>query len=107
MITVPIEALPNQLFSITLDEVMYDITIKEADGLMAITIVRDNITIVEGERILPGALLMPYGYQYQNMGNFLFITADDEYPYYDQFGITQFLMYASNAELEAIIALGA
>lgn len=99
---IPLEAIPNQSFSVRLDDALYDITIKEARGIMAVTIVRDNVELVSGLRATAGTPLLPY--RYQESGNFIITTENDEIPYYTQFGVTQNLIYASQEELEVLRA---
>lgn len=95
---ISLSAVANQKLSVTLDNRLYDITIKEANGVMAVTIVRDGITIQDGTRAIANSPLIPY--RYLEKGNFIILTANGDYPYYTQFGITQFLYYASQTELE-------
>lgn len=97
---IPIEAIPNQSFTITLDGHFYNITIKESAGVMSCSIIRDNIAIQDNARISAGYLLIPY--KYQENGNFFILTENDDYPYYDQFGITQYLIYITQAELDVL-----
>lgn len=102
MIDVNIQALPNQSLSVQLDGLRYDITIKEAIGVMAATVVRDGVTLVDNVRLVAGTPVLPY--RYQESGNFALTTADEELPYYPSFGVTQFLVYLSAEELAALRA---
>jgi len=102
MILVPIAAVPNQTFSISLNNMRYDIAIYVARNIMAIDIERDNETLVLGLRLVPNSLVIPY--KYLEEGNFIILTDDEEYPYYTQFGISQQLLYASSAELLSLRA---
>lgn len=102
MIEIPISAIPNQSFSIRLDNSQYDIRIHTCNNIMAFDIVRDGVEIVTGARAVAGYPIIPY--DYLENGNFVIITANDEYPNYVQFGITQFLIYASQAEIGALRA---
>ncbi len=102
MKSIQLSNIPNQNFNIQLDDNRYDITFKQANNVMAVTIIRNNETIVSGSRCLPISLLIPYRHLENGMGNFIFTTLNDDYPFYDQFGSTQFLYYISNAELEAL-----
>jgi hypothetical protein len=97
---IALDPIPNQSLSVQLDNRLYDITIKETHGVMAATIVRDGVTVVSGMRIAPGEPILPY--RYQESGNFIILTANDDYPYYTQFGITQNFLYLSPAELEVL-----
>lgn len=99
MIDVSLAAVPNQDLSIQVDDVRFDLTVKEANGCMVISIVRNGETILQGARVVAGSPVIPA--RYQESGNFVFETIDDALPYYDQFGTTQFLVYLTAAELEA------
>ncbi len=100
MIEIELLAKPNQKLSIFLDDILYDITLKEAAGIIAATIERDGVAVLSGSRVVPGYPIVPY--QYLESGNFVFLTDEGDYPNYEQFGITQFLVYASAAELAVI-----
>lgn len=98
MIAVDLQPFANQSFSIQLDESRYDLTFKEAAGVMCATVVRDDVTLVEGVRLVAGEPVLPYAHM--QLGNFVLYTQDDELPYYDKFGSTQFLVYVSAQEIE-------
>lgn len=112
MILVPIQALPNQTLSInTSDGNYYDISLYTTNranlnlagtGVMGCTINRNNVLIIAGQRLVPGYPVIPY--EYLADGNFVLTTLNDEYPDYTQFGITQFLIYATQAEIGALSA---
>lgn len=99
MIDVALAAVPNQSLSIQLDGRRYAIHLREANGSMAATIARDGEPLVSAARIVAGTPLLPY--PYQEAGNFLLTTEAEALPYYDQFGISQFLVYLSPDELAA------
>lgn len=100
MIDVNIQALPNQSLSIQADGARYDITLKEANGVMSATIVRDGVTLVENVRLVAGSPVLPY--LYLERGNFVLTTMDDDLPYYSLFGVTQFLVYLTADEVAAM-----
>lgn len=102
MLEIPITNLPNQSFSIQLDNQFYDISIYLTNNVMSLDLIRANEIIVTGARMVAGTPLI--NYFYLENGNFVLLTANEEYPDYTQFGITQFLVFASEAELEAIRA---
>jgi hypothetical protein len=102
MLEINLQAIPNQTFSITLDSNNYDIEINAATGCVGMSIVRNNIEVVTGMRVVAGFPVIPY--QYLEDGNFVFTTANDDLPDWEQFGITQTLVYVSAAELAAIRA---
>ncbi len=98
MISIPLAAIPNQSLSIQLDTRRYEITLKAAENIMAITIKRNEILLVQGKRCTPHVLLLP-SYQEDNAGNFVFETKDGDYPDYRKFDSTQSLLYVTAAEL--------
>ncbi len=99
MIDVGIATLPNQALSIQLDERFYEIELREANGVMSASIVRDGVTLVSNIRVTAGTPLLPY--RYQEAGNFIMTTDGEAIPYWDQFNVTQFLVYLSADELAA------
>lgn len=102
MIEITLSAVPNQSFSIRLDDHLYDIRLRAAKNIMAVDIVRDGVLIETGTRAEAGFPLIPY--RYQESGNFIISTENDEYPDYTKFGISQTLIYVSEAELGVIRA---
>jgi hypothetical protein len=100
MIEIPLQAIPNQSFNITIENVFYDMSIKETKGVMSCSITRNNVMIQSNARIVPGTFLIPY--KYQENGNFYILTANDEYPYYEKFGLSQTLVYFPQDLVEQI-----
>jgi hypothetical protein len=100
MIEINLSSIPNQSLTVQLGGFIWDITLKETKGVMSATISRDNELLIQNVRCCPGTPLLPY--RYQESGNFMFVTNDDEYPYYTQFNNTQSLIFASQDELEVI-----
>jgi hypothetical protein len=98
MILIPVEPIPNQSFAVRLDGIEYEIAIKTCRNVMAMSISAFNNPVVLGQRIIPGYPIIPYRYK-SALGNFVFNTADSEYPQYNKFGVDQFLLYASVGEL--------
>ena len=99
MIDVGIAALANQALSIQLDERFYEIELREANGVMSASITRDGVALISNVRVTAGTPLLPY--RYQESGNFVMTTDGETIPYWDQFGVTQSLVYLSAAEVAA------
>ena len=97
MIDVGLAALPNQSLTIQLEQRVYVIDLRDANGVMSASITRDGVPLVRNIRVTAGTPLLPY--RYQESGNFLMTTENEALPYYDQFGVTQFLVYVTAAEL--------
>lgn len=100
MNTIPLQAIPNQSLTVQIDNISYVIRVHLCSNVMAFDITINGVLIIEGMRAVAGFPLIPS--KYLENGNFIFLTQNDEYPYYDQFGTTQFLYFASQKELEAI-----
>lgn len=95
---IPLQPIPNQTLTTSLDGSVYVITVIAARGSMAVTVVRDNITLVQNARAVANAPILPS--RYQEQGNFLFNTAGFlNIPDYTQFGNTQFLAFFQQTEL--------
>lgn len=100
MIIVPLARVPNQTFSITLDSNQYNIGVFTTRSTMAIDITRNNEIVIQGQRLVPDSIVIPY--RYLEDGNFFILTENGEYPFYTEFGVSQTLLYASTAELEEL-----
>ncbi len=99
---IPIDPVPNQSFSITLDNNRYVIALNYGANIMSATIRRNDETVVSGQRCCAEQLIFPYKYLEAKSGNFIFQTENDELPNYQLFGATQFLIYIPNSELEEL-----
>jgi hypothetical protein len=103
MLQIPLQAIPNQELTVVLDGVLYDLTIKETNGCMVMDVTRGGVVIiVQGARCVAGAAVLPYVSLEGQFGNFAFVTSNGDLPYYDQFGTTQTLVFATEAEIGAI-----
>jgi len=100
MLNIPLQAIPNQSFSVQIGNSTYDLRIKDCGNIMAVDVSIDNTVIVTGQRAVPGNFILPY--RYLEDGNFLITTLDDEYPDWRRFGLDQFLAFATQPELNAI-----
>lgn len=100
MIDIALQAVANQTLTVQLDESRYELTLKECNGVMCATVVRDAVTLVSMARIVAKTPLLPY--EYLQRGNFVLITDGEDIPYYDAFGVSQFLVYVSPAEIEEL-----
>lgn len=99
---VPIQPIPNQEFSVPLDNNQWDIALKSANGIIAVTLTLNGTEIISGMRAVAGSPIITC--QYQESGNFNLITQNGEIPDYTQFGTTQYLVYSSADELASLRA---
>lgn len=101
---VPIQAIPNQEFTITINGVTYDITLKTVEDFTAASLTINGVDTIDGSRTPAGAPLLPY--KYEENGNFMFTNSNSfRMPFYTNFNVTQVLLYFSPAELAAARAL--
>lgn len=99
MLNVPLQAIPNQSFSIQIDNNTYDLAVYDCGNIMAVDVSINNTVIVTGERAVPNNFILPY--RYLENGNFYITSLDDEYPDWRRFGLDQFMVFVSQAELNA------
>ena len=89
--------LPNQSFSYTSGSNTFDLLIKESNGSMYASITSNGNDLIDSVRIMPNQLIIPY--LYLENGNFIIIAQGNDDVYYDQFGITQTLLYLTASDL--------
>lgn len=99
MIDIALQAIANQELSIPLDGSRFVLTVKESQGAMVMTIARDDVVIVQNARMTGDNVIIPSEYQRVGMGNFFIGTQGEAIPFWDQFGLTQFLVYLTAAEV--------
>lgn len=102
MIEISLKQLPNQEFSIALENSRYVIRVVETNTMMAITIIKDDVTLIENARLLPNDFILRSNLVDPDSGNFMMLVQDDSLPDWNNFGVTQFLQYIDSDELEAL-----
>jgi len=101
---IPLQSIPRQQFTITLENSRFDITLLAIGGCMYATILRDEVEIVSGGRCINGQLVIPFAWLEGAAGNFAFSTNGEDMPWWDQFNTTQNLYYLLSTELAQIRA---
>jgi hypothetical protein len=102
---IPLQAVPNQTLSVQIDNNSFDIQIQDCGGIMAASIVVNNVPLITGARAVNGFPIIPYAYLETNVGNFTFIASNDsqnEYPYWDRFNTDLQFVYVSPADLAGL-----
>lgn len=107
MLIVPIAALPNQTFDVLIGDNDWEFALYVVNdfNLMGVDITLNGKVILTGQRCVPLQFLIPYNYLAPGIGNFFFSTVNDDYPDYAKFNVSQQLLYATAAEIEAPNAL--
>ena len=99
-VRIPLQATANQSFSVFQDDKNYQISIQSTQGVMSASISIDGTPVTSGDRFTSDAPLIPYAYLELGGGNFIFTTEGENLPAFEQFDVTQFLIYFSASEVE-------
>lgn len=99
---IEINSEPNQRLSVNLDGSRYEITLNYAAGCMCASVTRDGSAVVSGHRMVAGEPVLPY--RHLEQGNFVLSTENGAAPDYNKFGVTQFLYYVPQGDIDAIRA---
>lgn len=96
-----LKQIPNQSFSTTINNINMDVNIRYAGNELMLFSLEIN-----GEYVCPDVPafsnqgLLPYNYMVQEAGgNFIFITENEEYPFYENFTTTCRLYFITVDEL--------
>ncbi|WP_272524230.1 MULTISPECIES: phage baseplate plug family protein [unclassified Providencia] len=89
---IPLNAVPSQRLRVSLGGDEWELTIKVAQATMCCDVKRNDITLLQGLRIMPNQPLIPYRYLSGN-SNFAFITENDELPWWERFGQSHSLVW--------------
>lgn len=96
---IPLKAFPRQSLSVVLEGALYELSLKECNGIMAASVTRDGAVIVNNRRAVAGAPIIPS--RYLNDGNFFIITDNDELPYYTAFEGGDVFVWMTNEEIDS------
>ncbi len=97
---IPLQAVPTQSFSVILDGNQWDWRIELVNDAIAVSILRNGTLIINGLNIVGGMRIIPS--EYEEAGNFVLVTMNQQIPDYTKFGTGQQLIYLSAEELSAI-----
>jgi hypothetical protein len=98
---IPLLSLPNQSITLSLGGVNWEINIKLANTVMVIDVIRDDIVLVQGARLLADMPVLPYQYQ-EAFGNFILLSENEELADWNRFELDQTFIYLSPAELASV-----
>lgn len=77
--------LPNQKFNIAVDNGTLEITLKTIDKMTFMSVSYNGSNVVSSIKVAPNVLLIGYKYIQEQIGDLIFTTTDNEYPYYKNF----------------------
>lgn len=92
-----LKPIPNQRFSVTKNDHVYDFHFFSCEEFMAYDLSIDQEEIATGYRMVYGYPLIPY--QHLELGgNFVIDIVNGDYADYESFGDSQFLRYLTQEE---------
>ena len=94
---IPLQAIPNQRFSVAIAGVNWQLTLKVANQTMFCDIEREGEILITGMRLVANTPIIPYRYLNQGI-NVMFLTEHDALPWYEEFTKTQSLVYWSEED---------
>ena len=100
MMNLPIQQLPNQAFTVILDDNSWEFLIKTVEQATVMSLTLNNQPVIDSVIAVAGSLIIPS--RYEEAGNFFFVTQNQALPYYTDFNVSQQLIYISAAELAAL-----
>lgn len=92
--------LPNQKFNISVENGILEIELRTVDNITLMSVSANGNNIVNSIKVAPNVLLMGYKYLQEQYGDFIFTTADNEYPYYKNFNNANKLYLLSYDEVK-------
>lgn len=102
MMTIGLQATPNQLIPFVADGQQYNVRVWfDGDDMMFMDVTINNVVIATSLPCLVGQQVIPYSYLEGNGGNFFWFTASGNNPNYQNFGAGDVLVYGTNAEMTA------
>jgi hypothetical protein len=100
--SIGLQAIPNQSFTFNANNNTFGLILKANAGCMGMSISINGVDVADNARCVAWRVIIPS--QYQENGNFMFMTQNLQLPWYEQFGLMQTLVYFSPTELSSIRA---
>ncbi len=95
MRTIELNSTPNQRLTVTLDDQRWELTIKQARGMMVCDVMLNDEYLVCGTRIVANAPIIPATHLSSGR-NFAILTENDDLPWWESFNTNQVLIYWSD-----------
>jgi len=100
MVKIDLEKIPNQMFDVLIDNVMYRVQLRTIQGLTYMSVWANDELLFNSQLCAPNVFVNPYNYV-SSGGKFMFSCIDGEYPNYQNFGNTQELLFYTAEEVDA------
>ena len=98
MYRLPIERIPNQIFTVVIDNISYRVALRNIQNLTFMSVWADGNLLFYNQLCVPNGFVNPYNYLSIN-GKFYFRCLNSDYPFFKNFGITQELMFYTPEEV--------
>ena len=100
MVKIDLDKIPNQMFDVLIDNVMYRVQLRTIQELTYMSVWANDELLFNSQLCSPNIYVNPYNYVGLG-GKFLFKCIDGEYPNYRNFGNTQELLFYTAEEVDA------
>lgn len=98
MYLIELDQIPNQTFSVMLDNINYRVALRTIQGLTYISVWANGDILFYNQLCTPNAFVNPFKYVGMG-GKFYFKSTTGDYPNYKDFGINQTLYYLTKEEV--------
>lgn len=102
MLQIPLQAVPRQELTMTIGQNRWLIRVVQCGDMMLCDFSLNEVMQIQGVRAVPAQKLLPYQYlQERGGGNFAFLSAanNTQIPWFEDFGNTCFLIFATSEEI--------
>lgn len=94
--------LPNQKFNISVENGILEVELRTVDKITLMSVKFNGNNVVSSIKVAPNVLLLNYKFLQEKYGDFIFTTADNEYPYYKNFNNANKLYLLSFDEVKEL-----
>lgn len=98
MYLIELDKIPNQTFTIMLDNINYRVALRTIQNLTYISVWANGDILFYNQLCTPNAFVNPFNYVSKN-GKFYFKSSTGDYPYYKDFGVTANLYFLTKEEV--------
>lgn len=99
---IAIAKLPNQSLDIELTGLNLLLTLKASTDGLLVTMQQNDFIIIEGLRVVVNSPVLQSAYLFNQYGNMILVSDNDELPNYRNFGDSQRLLWYSPLEINAL-----
>ena len=99
MYLIELDKIPNQTFTVMLDNTNYRVALRTIQGLTYISVWANGDLLFYNQLCTPNAYVNPFNYVSIN-GKFYFKCTTGDYPYFKNFGLSQNLYFLTKEEAD-------